>query len=213
MTEQCGPQGLDDPLRVGLLDGELRGEVAGRDDLGEPGLEVALAHPAHDGVDEPGRPGAVHLAREAHRLVDGRVGRDAHPEELVGAEPQRVEDVRVDLVQGPPRGDTDDRVVEAVHPHRAVDELGRERGVTTLDAAVAQHPRELEVGVGTVRDGPQDGVGREPLRVAAAGALARALRRALPAPVGALGSLAPLGIAPTPLVVPARAAWSLLTHR
>ena len=105
VTEQGSPQGLDDPLGVRLLDGQPRGQLATGHDLGQPGIQVALADPAHDRVDEPGSARAVDLASQRHRLVDRGMGGHAHPQELVRAEPQRVQDVGIDLGHGavPPR--------------------------------------------------------------------------------------------------------------
>ena len=200
MAEQGRPERLDDPLGVGVLDREPGREVAAlRHDLGQPRVDVAFADAAHDGVDEARGARTVDLAGQGDGLVDGGMRRDAHAQQLVRPEPQRVEDVRVDGRHGSTGGDADDGVIEAVHAHGAVDQLCGEGGIAAVDLLVPQHPGQLEVGVGAIRNGPQDGVGREALRIRPAVALARSLRGALRAAVGALRPLPSLGVATTAL--------------
>ena len=88
-----------------------------------------------------------------------------------------------------------------------------------MDSPVAQHLRELQVGIGAIGDSPQDGVGRQPLGVAAAVAFARPLGRALPVAVRAFGALTALRVAPTTVVAAATtvvgaagSSGSVLTH-
>ena len=133
VAEQGRPQRPHDPLRVAVQDRQAGDRVVGGHDLRDPRRQVLLADPAHHGVDEPAGTGAVDHPRQAHGLVDRGVGGDAHAEQLVGPQPQRVEDVVVDLVERPAGGRRDDRVVEAVQAGRAVGQLGREPGVTTAD--------------------------------------------------------------------------------
>ena len=71
--------------------------IVGGDDLRDPGVEVLLTDPAHHRVDEPTGAGSVDQSGQPDGLVDGGVGSDPHPEQLVRAEPQRVEHVVVDL--------------------------------------------------------------------------------------------------------------------
>ena len=49
-------------------------------------------------LTKPERTGAVDLPREGHRLVDRGVGGHAHAEQLVGSEPQGVEDTLASIL-------------------------------------------------------------------------------------------------------------------
>ncbi len=96
VAEQGGAQRGDDPLGVAVPHRERgRSAALGHDGLA-PLLERALAGPPHHGVDEPARPGPGDDLGQAHRLVGGGVRRDAHPEQLVHAQAQHVEHLRVD---------------------------------------------------------------------------------------------------------------------
>ena len=158
---------------------------------------LALADASHDGVDEPGGPGPVDLPGQADRLVDRRVAGHAHAEQLVRAEPQGVEHVGIDLVDGAACSRRDDRVVEAGEPRRAVDQLGGESGVAAADSLVAQQFRQREVGVGAVGDLTHRGVGGESRRIGATGALGGSLLRTVPG--RALTCRWPLTLSPSPV--------------
>ncbi|OPZ50080.1 MAG: hypothetical protein BWY91_02909 [bacterium ADurb.BinA028] len=185
MAEQRLAQRLDDPRRVRLGDRETRHRVRtlGRDGV-QPLLRGPLAHPAQHRVDETGRAGAVDLPGQRHRLGDGGVGRDSHPQHLMTAQSQGVQDVGVNRRECPPGRDRDDRVVAALQPQGPVGELRGERGVAPRHPLGAQHRGEFEVGIGTVSDGSQDGVCRAPRRIADPSSFSRPLpgllRRAAP---------------------------------
>ena len=135
-------------------------------DLGQPGVEVAGADRAQHRVDELRPPVAEDRAGELDGLAHGRVVRDAQGEQLVGAEPQDVEHLTVDGVERPVDAGRDHQVVGAGRAQGAVRQLGGERGVATLDAALAQQPGQHEVRVGVVHpDGAQGVEGRPPRRV------------------------------------------------
>ena len=134
-------------VRVGL---RRRGHV------GEPAVEVTLGHPAQDGVGES-RGCRTDLGPDQ---VDGGGHRGVrrHPggEELVGAEPQRVEQRLVDLGDRSARRLGEDGVVAAPPAQRAVGELGGERGVASGQPGPPEQPGKHEVGVGVLLgDGPE----------------------------------------------------------
>ena len=136
VSDERSPQGLGDPDGMRGAQGEALDGVA--DTLGDevgPRVRLPLADASHDGVDETGRPGAVDLSGQGHGLVDRRVAGHPHAEQLVRAEPQGVEHVGIDLVDGATCSGRDDRVVEAGEPRRAVDQLGGESGVAAADSA------------------------------------------------------------------------------
>ena len=75
-------------------------------------------------------------------------GVDAGAQQLVGAEPQQVEQHRVDAVDRPVRRVHDDGVEQAEAAARAVGEFGGEGGVTPGDLTFAQQCGQDQVGVG-----------------------------------------------------------------
>ena len=75
---------------------ETPGLVLRRDDL-QPGVEVAGRHLAQHGVGELRLPRTRHRTRQVDGGADGRVRRDAGAQQLVRAEPQDVQQRRVDL--------------------------------------------------------------------------------------------------------------------
>ena len=167
MPDEGALERADDPLGVTLRHGELGGgsglEVAGENV--EPRRLVLLAHAAQHGVDEAGPSGAEHLTRQRHARVDGGVGVDPHPEKLMGAEAQDVEDVRVDLRQLAPGAAGDDRVVTPPQSGSAIDEFGDEGGVAPVQSGGPQSLGQLEVGVGALRDRAHHVVGDPARRV------------------------------------------------
>ena len=171
VRDQRGPQGGDDPLGVAVEHRKGRCAAPVRHDGIPPLLDRALADPTHDGVDEAAGTRPRHDLGEPDGLVRGRVRRDAHPEQLVRAEAEHVEHLRVDARGRAPGGLGDDGVVEALPADRAEGELGGEGGVTPLEPVPAQDGRQLEVRVGAVRDRAQERVRREPGRLGPAGAL------------------------------------------
>ena len=181
VPDQRLAQGAHDPDRVALHRGEARrSRRPPRRCALLPHVERLAADRAQDRVDELRGPGAQLLAGEADGLGDRGVRGHPHAEQLVRAEPQDVEDGRVDLVGRAGGGQRDDRVVPALQPQRAVGELGGERGVAGVDPPLAQQrwQDEVRVGVGAGHRA-QDVVGRRPGGVAALAALRRAADDAL----------------------------------
>ena len=161
-------EGFDDPARVRLHDREMAHRVLGGvgRDLRDPVVEVALADPAQHGVDElapglsPDEPG------ELHGLADRGVGRGAEEQHLLRAEPQDVENRRLDVGQRPRAARLDHGVEEPAATQRPVRQRRRERGVAAVQPGLGEHARRGQVRVRAVEvDRPQDVVGREPGRV------------------------------------------------
>ena len=67
---------------------------------------------------------------------------------MVGAQPQQVEQHRVDLVDRAARGGRDDGVQHATGAAGAVGEFGGEGGVASGDAALGEQGGQHQVGVG-----------------------------------------------------------------
>ena len=155
-------------------------------DPAHPARQVVRGDLAQHRVDEPGRPLAHLGPDQVDAGADRRVRRHPHREQLVGAEPQGVEDRHVDLGQRSVDAGRDDRVVRCPAADRARDQLGREGGVAAGQPARSQQGREHEVGVGVlVTDRREHVEGRRPGRVGG-----RAARSAAPARGGSLrGSL------------------------
>ena len=97
---------------------------------------------------------------------------DAHGQQLVGADPERVEDGRVQLVQRPVHAAGQDRVVGALAAQCAVAQFRGEAGVALVQVVVPDPGGQHEVGVGVLGgDGAQHFEGHEPGRIGPAGAL------------------------------------------
>ncbi len=138
----------------------------------QPLLEGAGGDFAQHGVDEGRGSGADHGAGQADGLVQRGVGGDAHGQQLVGADPQRVEDGRVQLVQRPVHAAGQDGVVGALAAQGAVAQFRGEAGVALVQAVVPDPGGQHEVGVGVLGgDGAQHFEGHEPGGVGPAGAL------------------------------------------
>ena len=206
VAEQRGPQRGDDPLGVAVPHRQGGGSPTLGHDGVAPLLEGALAEPAHDGIDEAARSGPGDDLGEADGLVGGGVGGHAHPEQLVGSEPQHVEHLRVDAFGRSVGRLGDDGVVEALPADGAEGQLGGERRVAGLEPVAAQDRRHLEVGVGPLVDGAQQRVGGEPGRLGPTGALrgcgGAALTRA--PPTGATAASPALGLVSHRAAPPAR---------
>ena len=104
-TERVGER-LRDPSGMRVREGEVadRVGVGGRRELGDPRLLVARRDLAQHAVDETGTRRIEFDARLLDGGVDGGVRFDPGAQQLVGAEPQQVEQHRVDAVRsaGPP---------------------------------------------------------------------------------------------------------------
>ena len=96
----------------------------------------------------------------------GGVGRHAHAEQLVGPPPQGVEHRRVDRAEPLARDVVDHRVVGALPPHRAVHQLGGERGIAAGDVVLGEHRGQHQIDVGVaLADRGEDVVRRRACRV------------------------------------------------
>ncbi len=120
----------------------------------QPVIHGPLTHPAQHGVDEPGCSGPVDLAGQRHCLGDRRMGGHPHTQQLMAAQAQRVEDVRVDRRAGPSGGHLDDGVVASPQAQRPVAEFGGEGSIAPAESGGAQHRWQLEVRIGPLGDGP-----------------------------------------------------------
>jgi hypothetical protein len=205
VPEQRLTQRLDDPRRVRLANPKAgHGVERLGGDGRQPLVGRPLAHSAQHGVDESGRASPVDLAGQRHGLRHRRMRGDPHPEQLMTAQPQRVQDVGIDRRQPPSGRDLDDRVVAPPQPQRPIGQLRGEPGVPTGHPLRAQHGGQFEVGIGPVRDGPQHCVCRPPRRVRDPGPFRWPLPRALlPRPGPATGSRVSH---PRPTAPPARSA-------
>ena len=147
-------------------------------DLGDPVGGRAPADLAEHGVDQPGRTTTDALVDEVDARRDRGVVGHPHGQQLVGAEPQHVTHLDLELRLRQAR--VDHRVVEPLHPDRAGRQLGGQRGVATLEPVLAEHLWQHEVGVGPVGPhGGQDVEGRVPGAVDRPAALTH---RGAPAP-------------------------------
>ena len=114
--------------------------------------------------------------RQRDGLGDSGMGRHPHPEDLVRAEPQRVEHVGIDRAQLAPGGDRDHRVIASLKAQRAIRQFGRERRVATGKVLRPKAFREFKVRVRPARHIAEQTVCRQPRRITCACALGRPLR-------------------------------------
>ena len=184
VAAQRVPPGVDDPARVVGGQREPLGAVA--TERGQPLLPVAAGGDlAQHGVDQAGGAGADDAAGQVDGRVDGGVRRHPQVDQLVGAQPQQVEDPRVELGQRPGDEPGEHRVERALRAQRAVGELGGEGGVALVELPLAQQLREQQVGVGGARgDAVQDVVGGQPGAVQDRTAGGRVPALARPRPAG-----------------------------
>ena len=82
--------------------------------------------------------------------ADRGVRRHPHRQQLVGAQPQRVEHLGLDLRQRPVDAGGQHRVVRALPADRAADQLGGERRVAAGQPVLAQHVGQHQVRVGVL---------------------------------------------------------------
>ena len=119
-----------------------------RRQFGQPGRLVAAGDLAQHGVDETRShrvefdPGLLHGG--GHRGVIGDVG----AQQLVGAQPQQVEQHRVDLVHRPARRRGDDRIEQTAGAAGAVGQFGGECRVAAMDSTFGEQRGQRQVGVG-----------------------------------------------------------------
>ena len=120
LERQGGAEGGDDPVRVRVLDGQpLVAAEPGQRPF-TPFLGRRPRDRAQHPVREPlGRPLAGRRD-ERDRLVDGGVRGDPHRQQLMDAEPERIEHLRVEPLQ------------------RAIDRRGRARGRSSRASAVCR---------------------------------------------------------------------------
>ena len=150
-THRLG-QLVDDPF--GVAEGERgvprrRAALVRRDPV-DPLVEVVLAHRAQHRVDEVAGAGVHPRADQVDGGADRGVVGHPHRQQLVGADPQRVEHLRLDLRQRPVGAGRQDRVVGPASADGARGQLGGERRVAALELVVPDHRRQHQVGVGPV---------------------------------------------------------------
>ncbi len=141
------------------------------------------------------------------------MGGHAHGQQLVGADPQGIEDGRIQLVQRPVHAAGQDRVVGALAAQGAVAQFGGEAGVALVQAVVPDPGGQHQVGVGVLGgDGAQHFEGHQPGRIGPAGALGgRVLgEAALRAAVAFPALRVPLAAVPAPAALAAALAGAAL---
>ena len=144
-----------DPVGVRVLQRPL-GE--GVEQISEPGVE-----PPHHGVREGDRPLEARCADELDGLVHDRVRRHAvQVGELVGAEPERRPDRRVELADGPAAERVDPVVERADALDRSVGDPLGERAVARVE--LLRRARERTVGVRIVFEDAEDDLVGGPAR-------------------------------------------------
>ena len=141
-TDRRGER-LDDPPRVGVRDRQVPEQVgvARRRDPADPAVEVVLAHPPQHRVGEPGRTRPDVGAHQRDGRRDRRVRRHPHRQQLVGAQPQRVEHPRLHLGQRPVDAGGEHGVVQALAAYGSGRQLGRERRVAAGEPVPPQGRR------------------------------------------------------------------------
>ncbi len=95
---------------------------------------------------------------------DGRVCRHPRGEQLVGAQAQQREELRIELGERPVDAGLEDGVVGALAAQRAVGQLGGEGRIAPDDAALGEQTGQHEVGVGVLELDPAQQVERRPPR-------------------------------------------------
>ena len=189
---RVGPRERQMPLRVGALIGCQPVD---------PGLQVRLADPAQHRVDVPGSARPLARPDQVDGGRDRRVRGNPGVQQLVGAQPEGVDDHAVQVGEGAVAAGPDDRVELPEGPAGAVGQFGGQRGVPAGDAPLGEQSRQREVGVGALRsdrgqhvEGDPPGLvrggrfagGRPPRRAAGAASLGPVrltARRAVPARV------------------------------
>src|SRR5215203_2953678 len=121
-------EGLRNPARMGVYERGMSDWIAvrGWGEFGDPGLFVAPRNGSQHSVDETGSRGIEFDSR----LFDGggyrRVLFDPGAQQLVGAEPQQVQQHGIDILGWSACRLADDRVEQAASAARAVGEFGGE---------------------------------------------------------------------------------------
>ena len=135
--------GADNPLRVGVADGgdPWFRRVSSRKSSSSHSSSVCAVTLRSTALIRADGSGADDGAGQAHGLVQGSVRRDAHGQQLVGADPQGVEDGRVQLVQRPVNAAGQDGVVGPLAAQGPVAQLGGEAGVALVQPVVADPGR------------------------------------------------------------------------
>ena len=151
---------IPDPQARGLI------VLALHEQLLHPLIPILLGHFAQHRIDQPGRPCADRVADKGDRFVDGRMAAYPHAQQLVGAQPQCVEDLRVELVQVAVYAAGQDEVVGAAGAQCAVGQLSGEGRILPAEPGRTDLSRQDEVAVGIIGgDRSQDLVGDQPCRV------------------------------------------------
>ena len=151
MSDQCLPQCLDDPLRMGLgarQGHRLIGGVPAQER--HPGIRVLVAEPAHDRVDEGGGSTPAGVGGQVNGGADGGVLSHPHPHELVGPQTQDIEHGRIDLLQVPVSARGNHGVIASLKTQRPVGQSCGEAGITPIQLGGVQQLGQEEVGEGVV---------------------------------------------------------------
>lgn len=151
IARQRLPQRLDHPDRVGVRGRQRVQLVSGLlGQLSQPLLQVLLADPAQDGVDQARCAAAGRVGRQVYSRRDRGMGRHPHPQQLVGPQAQHVKDDTVELVQPAIHALSDDGVIPALQAQRPVGQRRRESRVAAVQPRRIQHRRQDQVGEATV---------------------------------------------------------------
>ena len=155
---QCVGERLGDPARMGVDERGVPDRIGIRrwGQLVDPGLFVPCGDRAQHTVDETR---SRRIEFDAG-LLDGGGDRgvrvDPGAQQLVGAQPQQVQQHGVDALGRAPGGVADDGVEQAAGAAGAVGQFGGERRVAAGDSALAQQGGQRQIGVGVaLRHRPQ----------------------------------------------------------
>ena len=135
MRNQCLAHGTHNP---GGVRGEQRHALGVvlrvLDDEFVPLFGGALGDAAQHRVDEACRARTDLFACQGHALVQCRVGRNAHVQQLVHTHAQHNQGGGADLLEGAVHAVAQDRIVGALVAQRAVGQLGGEACVAVVEA-------------------------------------------------------------------------------
>ena len=143
MGHQRLPQSAHDPFRVGKLQ---RPRSCSRPSSRPSAAPVQAAtilgrHLAQHRVDQRRRPGADDRAGQSDGLVQGRMRRNPHGQQLVRPDPQRIQNCRIQLLQRPVHAAGQDGVVGALPAQRPVASApSRNRRPACPDGAAGSGP-------------------------------------------------------------------------
>jgi hypothetical protein len=149
VTAEGVGEGLCDPPRMGVRHREVahRVVVSGRRYRLYPALFVLLADPAQYRVDEASRSTATTGSDQVHGGGDRGVWRHPGPQQLVAAQPQRVQQLAIDLREWAVRAGLQHRIQQTLRAACSVAQFGGQRGVAAVDPALPQQAGQHQIGV------------------------------------------------------------------